>query len=73
MARLTVETSEFEFAHGKLPRGEGCWIFRFATTTGPVQEFAKVDGNSNLSWAVAKKWAQVRGAALKAYSVAVCS
>ena len=31
MARITVETSEYEFSHGKRPRGRGTWAFTFDT------------------------------------------
>ena len=29
-----INTTEFEFAHGKKPRGRGCWIF-FADDMNP--------------------------------------
>ena len=31
MQAITVETSEYEFSHGKRPRGRGTWAFTFDT------------------------------------------
>lgn len=30
---VEVETHEYEFAHGKRPRGTGCWAFFFGNQT----------------------------------------
>ena len=33
---MTLETNQFQFAHGKAPRGVGTWAFNFAMPSGKV-------------------------------------
>ena len=50
-----IETSSFEFAHGKKPRGTGCWAFDFHKADRSVEtRFAP----GMVSFADARKWAE---------------
>jgi hypothetical protein len=32
---MHVSTTEYEFSHGRKPRGEGCWAFAFGNDETP--------------------------------------
>jgi len=34
MRRFTFETREYEFSHGRRPRGDGCWAFKLVAVFG---------------------------------------
>jgi hypothetical protein len=61
---MTVEfsTTEFEFAHGKKPRGTGQWAFFFDGDSEPMWftgSFANAK-KSAMAWAVTKGHVRVR-------------
>jgi len=72
---MQIETNQYEFAHGKKPRGMGYWAFVFSVPASiaggasRLTEFAP----STMSYAEAKKWAQARARDLKAARVEVGS
>jgi hypothetical protein len=57
---VEVRTTDYEFAHGKKPRGYGCWAFFFDAVTEPFWHTGK--------YAEAKKMA-VAYAVTKGYRV----
>lgn len=61
MATVTVETSNYQFTHGKQPRGQGTWFFGAKKNT-PV-EHCFIVNNASFSQAKtqAKKWAKTQG------------
>lgn len=63
MATVTVSTVEFEFAHGKKPRGTGHWAFFFGfgrrTPGGSVDPWF---APGQQTFAAAKRAAQVEAA-----------
>ena len=67
---MEIETRQFEFAHGKKPRGVGQWAFRF---NGPNSNASTEFAPGTLSYAEGKKWARLRAKELRAYSVTVLS
>jgi hypothetical protein len=69
MAKITVNTDSFFFAHGKMPRGRGWWLFWLTTEDRcRVAEF-EVTGLYSDALAAAKAHARVNG-----YSeIVVCS
>ena len=58
------DTAEFEFSHGKTPRGIGMWAFDFGR--GP--EFTP----DCCSFTDAKRWAKKQAQARRVSAVAVC-
>lgn len=59
---VTVSTTEFEFSHGKAPRGYGCWAFFFDHGDEP-QFFTgnySAAKKAAVAYAVAKKHTVVR-------------
>lgn len=46
---VSFSTSQYQFSHGKMPRGTGMWAFEFAGVT--------VFAPGTMSFAEAKKWA----------------
>ena len=67
---IEINTNEFEFSHGRKPRGIGQWIFRFIYLAGPAEELS---APSHCSYADAKKWATAKARELGALRVTVCS
>jgi len=67
---MEIETRQFEFAHGKKPRGIGQWAFRF---NGPNSKTTSEFAPGNLSYAEAKKWALRRAKEFGAYRITVLS
>lgn len=37
--QVTFETNQYEFAHGKLPRGTGSWVFEVVTHSNEQRNF----------------------------------
>jgi hypothetical protein len=68
---MTINTNEYEFTHGKAPRGKGYWAFHFYRMGMGliVTEFAP----SDLGYGAAKKWAIAYAKELKADRVAVAT
>lgn len=62
---VRVDTSMFQFAHGKMPRGRGSWAFEFVGH-GPNATNEMFWAASNTSFAEAKK-AAVAAAADKGF------
>lgn len=52
--KVEVSTSEFEFAHGRKPRGRGGWGFFFGDDRAAEVEWAPGGG---ILYADAKRWA----------------
>lgn len=61
---MEIKTTEFEWSHGKKPRGEGCWAFAFGKNKTPV--FV-----SMMKWSEAKKWATAKARELGVSEVTV--
>jgi hypothetical protein len=73
---LEIKTSQFEFAHGRRPRGVGQWFFKFGyLKTGKPGSlvFRDVSAPPLLSYGEAKKWARAKAAELGAFHIEVCS
>ena len=51
---MRIETSEYEFSHGKKPRGIGRWAFDFFRNGSCTTEFCPYQ----CSLTEAKRWAQ---------------
>jgi len=66
---ITIETEFYEMAHGKLPRGTGCWAFEFKVGGTWVTEFAP----GTMTLAKAKAWARGYAALIGAFRVQVGS
>lgn len=68
--QITVKTSQFEFAHGKKPRGQGGWFFNFPhVNQGSENATFFVNG----TYGDAVKKAKARAAELGTSTVVVCS
>jgi hypothetical protein len=63
---VRFDTTQFQFAHGRAPRGFGQWAFDFGT--GP--EFVPTGA---CSFADARKWAVRRARVLNVRTVQVCT
>jgi len=63
MKYITVNTSSYEFAHGKKPRGYGSWVFEFAGG------FAHIQG----TYAEAKQQAKAKAHRLGVHSIKLSS
>ena len=61
---VEINTSEYEHAHGKAPRGYGSWAFKFCS--GEVQFYQG-------KWSEAKKAARIKGALVGSYVVKALS
>lgn len=59
--QITVKTSEYEFAHGKKPRGEGYWHFKLVGTnlTEGDKEFVFNSGYGDAVKALKKRMAEL--------------
>lgn len=66
---MTIDTTEYEFSHGKKPRGTGSWAFMFRRNGAWTTEFAP----GQLTYSAAKAWAKQNGKRLGADSIAVGS
>lgn len=38
MTKARVSTEQFEFSHGRVPRGFGVWMFGFGSADAPLDE-----------------------------------
>jgi len=63
MKYVTVSTTEYEFAHGRKPRGYGLWVFYFAGG------FAHIQG----TYAEAKKQAKAKAHRLEVHTIKLSS
>lgn len=72
---MKIETGQFEFAHGKKPRGIGQWFFNFGhLVSGPGSlTFEDLAAPAGLSYGEAKQWAIAKARELDAVRVSVCS
>ena len=68
---MTINTNEYEFTHGKAPRGKGCWAFKFYRMGMGliVTEFAP----GEQTYGAARKWAIAYAAKIGADRVAVAT
>lgn len=68
---MTINTNEYEFTHGKAPRGEGYWAFQFYRMGVGliVTEFAP----GGQTYGAAKKWAIAKAKEIEADRVAVAT
>ena len=71
---MDISTTNYEFTHGRKPRGEGFWAFRFQRdmadgTARESVEFAP----GEMTYAKAKKWAITAARVMKADRVAVAT
>lgn len=72
---IRINTTEFEFAHGRKPRGRGSWAFCFGSSDEPVWAPGG-DGffaGGALTYGEAAKWARVEAARRGQYRVRLCS
>jgi hypothetical protein len=55
---MTINTSNYEFTHGRKPRGKGYWAFRFQKdmADGTADE-SVVFAPGDMKYAEAKRWA----------------
>lgn len=60
MAHVSYSTSQYEFAHGKKPRGSGYWAFFFDGERNSDTAFW-FNGPYGAAKEAAKKWAQSKG------------
>lgn len=73
---IEIETREFEFAHGKKPRGVGQWFFNFGyLKNGKPGSLVFIDFPAPplLSYGEAKKWARAKALELDAIRIVVRS
>ena len=69
MARtITFSTREYEFAHGREPRGRGIWGFTFGDANEPPWLTPRA-----MTYTEARKWARDFARANGRTSVSVCS
>ena len=67
---ITISTTDYEFAHGKKPRGKGYWGFKFSGVGIFVRtEFAV----GELSFSEARRWALARAKAINCSYVSVAT
>lgn len=71
---MEISTTNYEFTHGRKPRGEGCWAFQFFKAFGlcggsDTIEFAPAE----MTYAKAKRWAIARAKEIGADRVAVAT
>lgn len=69
---MNVSTSNYEFTHGRKPRGEGYWAFQFYTGGKDTIEWAPTF-HMERTYSAAKKWAIARAKELGADRVAVAT
>lgn len=60
MNSLEVETTQYEFVHGKRPKGYGMWAFFFDGETDSLKAFWHT-GKYSEAKAMAIRWAVVKG------------
>ena len=53
--RIEVRTSEFQFEHGRAPRGRGSWAFQFS-----FKRPGDYDWSPSMTYSEAKRWAVAR-------------
>lgn len=72
---MEFNTSEFEFAHGRKPKGVGMWAFEFVGTMGEqgTSRWRVEYAPGTLPFGEAKKWARARAKELNCNLVRVCS
>jgi len=68
---MDISTTNYEFTHGRKPRGEGCWAFQFYKGGKDTLEFTP--GPFGCSYSAAKKWAIKRAKEIGADRVAVAT
>lgn len=66
---VEFNTREYEFSHGRAPRGRGSWAFAF-TRNAPVSEVIWAPSGT---YAEAKKFAREKAKAAGVREVFVCS
>ena len=71
--RVQFDTTAFEFAHGKMPRGQGSWAFCPADKYRRDDYLQFVFWSAPASFAAAKAEARRHFAALGVAEVVVCS
>ena len=71
MTVSTINTFYYEFTHGKAPRGEGHWAFRFYNRMGGLMVTEYAPGK--MTCGAAKKWAIARANAIGADRVEVAT
>ena len=69
--KTAISTSNYEFAHGKKPRGEGLWAFKFIYGYLGQAVASEEFTPKSMSYSAAKKWAQGRADELNAIRVSV--
>ena len=74
---IEFEVWQYEFAHGRRPRGEGNWGFEFVACAvsldgdGPSTRLEFAPGC--ILYSAAKKWARARARELGAYKIRVAT
>ena len=61
MPKVEFDTSEFEFSHGRKPRGRGAWAFWFQPNTDNVMDAWWANGTYAEARKAAKAEAERRG------------
>jgi len=61
LANITVRTSEYQFSHGKLPRGQGSWAFWMGRDTSDINKALWFNGTYAEAVKQAKLAAQAQG------------
>jgi len=64
-----IDTTEYEFSHGKLPRGTGSWAFMFGRNGAWTTEFTP----HQMTYTAACKWARQQAKALGCDQISVGS
>ena len=67
MTTVHVDTSQFEFSHGRKPRGAGSWAFDFGTRGNWQTRFAP----GQMSFSKAKQWAMAQAVEMNVSTVCV--
>ncbi len=70
---MTISTSNYEFTHGRKPRGKGSWAFQFFIGRTDTIEFAPRVDVRPMSYRDAKAWAIRHAKAIGADRVAVAT
>lgn len=66
---ITICTEDYEFSHGKKPRGTGSWAFNFGRRGAWITEFAP----GFVSYSEACKWARAMARQMGADRISVGS
>jgi hypothetical protein len=76
MAYMTeINTSEFQFSHGRLPKGRGSWLFDMIRQGEKVETYwARADdGQMSMTYAQARRLALYRAEKIRASRINVCA